>query len=144
MEVLGYSALNRVEIHNRIMLNFYLGLPHVICNLLYFRCKNIFVRKKCTKIFYTNIILHFSDVDWLRATHQHFPNCCCPYILVYVASNTTSHILFTSHLFGMWCDLLKCQPHVQTTCKIINLACPKIIVHEYFYDDILLDEKKAN
>ena len=123
-EVLGYSALNKVEIHNRTMLNFYLGLPHILSviyrNLLSFRCKNIFVHRKCMQIFYTNIILNFSNVGWLRATHQHFPNCCCPYILVYmVASNTTSHILFTSHLFGMWCDLLKCPPHAQTTFKII-------------------------
>jgi len=34
--------------------------------------------------------------------HQHFPNCCCPYILVYVVASIT-----TSHLFSTWCDLLK-------------------------------------
>ena len=55
--------------------------------------ENIFVHKKCTKIFYTNIILHrkIFSVGWLPATHKHFPNCCCLCILVYVvASNTTS------------------------------------------------------
>ena len=30
MEVLGYSALNGVEIRNRIMLNFYPRLPHIL------------------------------------------------------------------------------------------------------------------
>ena len=61
-----------------------------------------------TKIFMRIILQRkFSNVGWLRATHQHFPNCCCPYILVFVVtSNTTSNLLFTSHLFGTWCDLL--------------------------------------
>ena len=59
--------------------------------------------------YFTQIILwwKFFHIGWLPATHKHFPNCCCPYILVYVvASNTTSHLLFTGHLFGMWCNLL--------------------------------------
>ena len=45
---------------------------------------------------------------WLAPDYtQHFPNCCCPYILVYmVASNTTICLLFTSHLFYTLCDLL--------------------------------------
>jgi len=69
---------------------------HVIINYRNsLRCKNIFVHRKCTKIFYANIILQrkIFDIGWLRATHQNFPNCCCPYILVYmVASNTTSNL----------------------------------------------------
>ena len=85
-------------------------INHDYRNSLFVRCKNIFGRRKRTKIFYTNIILpneNFLRVGWLLAAHQHFPNCCCPYILVYVvASNTTSNLLFTSHLFCMLCDLL--------------------------------------
>ena len=78
-------------------------------NSLFVRCKNIFGHRKRTKIFYTNIILQrkFLRVGWLLATHQYFPNCCCPCILVIVvASNTTSCLLFTSHLFSTLCDLL--------------------------------------
>ena len=59
---------------------------------------------------------NFSDDNTPATTHQHIPNCCCPYILLYaVASNTTSLLLFTSLLFGMWCDFL--PPH--TTFKNI-------------------------
>ena len=86
----------------------------------------------------------FSDMGWLRATHQHFPNCCCPYILVYlVASNTTSNLLFTSHLFSTWCDLLKCPPHAQTTCKIIfiQFGLSESYFMRIFFDEILLDKK---
>ena len=42
-----------------------------------------------------------SHVGRLPATHQLFPNRCCPYIFIHaVASNTTSHLLLTaaSHL----------------------------------------------
>ena len=47
-------------------------------------------------------------------THENFvlygissKHFCCPYILVYViASNTASHFLFTSHLFGTRCDFV--------------------------------------
>ena len=42
-----------------------------------------------------------SHVGRLPATHQLFPNRCCPYIFVHeVASNTTSYLLLTaaSHL----------------------------------------------
>ena len=35
---------------------------HEYCNSLFFRCKNIFVRRKCTKIFYANIILHTAKI----------------------------------------------------------------------------------
>ena len=84
---------------------------HSILSLMFFfRCKNIFVQRKRTKIFYLNIILEqiFFHVGWLPTTHKHFPNCCCPYILVYVVtSNTTSHLLSTSHLLGTRCNLLK-------------------------------------
>ena len=50
-------------------------------NSLLFRCENIFVQRKRTKIFYVNIILQqtFFRVGWFPATHKHFPNC--PYIL---------------------------------------------------------------
>ena len=34
------------------------------------------------------------------------------------------------------------MPHV--TYFLFNFVCPKIILHEYFLDEILLDEKKAN
>ena len=70
----------------------------------FFRCKNIFVHRKRTKILYTNIILQriFFDDGTPATTHQYFPSCCCLYILVFmVAFNTTSN------LFGMRCDLLK-------------------------------------
>ena len=51
-----------------------------------------------------NIILQckFFCVGWLPATHKHLSNFCCPYILVYVVASNTSHLLFSSHLFGMW------------------------------------------
>ena len=70
------------------------------CNLLLFRCKNIFVQRKSTKAFYANIILQrkFFCIGWLPATHKYFPNCCCPYIYV-VASNTTCKIIFVQ--FGL-------------------------------------------
>ena len=56
-------------------------------NSLYFRCENILREYNLTM----NIFLMLVG---LRATHQHFRNCCCPYILVYVvASNTTSNLL---------------------------------------------------
>ena len=79
-------------------------------NSLFVRCKNIFERRKRTKIFYTNVILPNENFcalvgSWLHTSAS--PNCCCPYILVYmVASNTTSCLLFTSHLFCTLCDLL--------------------------------------
>ena len=53
-----------------------------------------------------------------------------------VASNTTSHLLFTSHHFGTRCDLAKYFSS--------NLVCAKIILHEYFFDENILDEIKAN
>ena len=78
---------------------------HDYRNSLFVHCKNIFGHKT-----YENILHKYNfttNVGWLLATHQHFPNCCCPYILVYVvASNTTSRLLFTSHLFCTQCDLL--------------------------------------
>ena len=58
---------------------------------------------------YENILREYNFTAKLfpTTTHQHIPKCCCPYIIVYaVASNTTSHLLFTSHLFGTQCNLL--------------------------------------
>ena len=106
-------------------------------NSLHFHCENIFLHRKHTKIFYTNKFYNcnFSDVGWLRATHQHFPNWCCPYSLVYVvASNTTSNLLFTSHIFSTQCDLLnECPP---ATVKSIWS------VRKLFYANIFFDETK--
>ena len=93
---------------NQFLLSMYTSMYR---NSLLFRCKNIFIQRKHTKIFYANIILQrkLFRVGWLlatpsMATHKYFPNRCCPYILV--ASNTTSHLLFTSHLFCKRCDFL--------------------------------------
>ena len=36
---------------------------------------------------------NFTTIIYPTTTHQHFPNCCCPYIFV-VASNTTSNLPF--------------------------------------------------
>ena len=57
------------------------------------------------------------------------------YILVYVvASNSTSHLFFTSHLFGTRCDLLNyCLP--RATC-LFKLVCPIIILREFFFGEI--------
>ena len=68
-------------------------------------------------------------------THQHFPNCCSPHILVYVvASNTTSHLLFTGHLFGMQCDLLDLQFNAHhTTCNYFRSISS---VRKLFYVNI--------
>ena len=56
-----------------------------------------------------------------------------------VVSNTTSNLLFTSH------SSAHSAFHMQLA-KLFsfNLVCPKIISCEYFFDEILLDEKKAN
>ena len=77
-------------------------------------------------------------------THQHFPNCCCPYILVYVvASNTTSHLLFSS-AHGVISSI---NAHHTRLVKLFlyNLVCPEITLCKYiFFDEHLLDEIKAN
>ena len=69
-------------------------LSKIITVIRFFFVVKIFyfhTQKKCTKIFNANIIL--------QRNTQYFPNCCCPYILVYVvASKTRSHLLFTSYL----------------------------------------------
>ena len=62
MEVLGYSALNRVEIHNRIMLNFYLGLPHILSVICFIFVVKIFLY---TEIMYENI-LHEYNFKYFR------------------------------------------------------------------------------
>ena len=72
-------------------------------------------------------------------THQHFPNYCCPYILVYVvASNTTSHLLFTAiSLAHSAISSINAQ-HTQ-----LRNLCENYFT-QVFFDESLLDEKKAN
>ena len=81
-----------------------------------------------TKFFPTLVgpLLHTSTSP-LAAAHA--------YILVYiVASNSTSHLFFTSHLFGTRCDLLNyCLPRV--TC-LFKLVCAIIILREFFFGEI--------
>ena len=78
-------------------------------------------------------------------THQHFPNCCCPCILVcmyVVASNTTSCLLFSSARGA----ISSINAHHTRLVKLFlyNLVCPKITLCKYFFDEHLLDEIKAN
>ena len=92
-----YNVISRLEISVNI------GFYHNS------RCKDIFVCRKRTKIFYVNIILQWKIFQrWLAPCYTPaLPQLLLSYILVYmVASNTTSHFLFTSYLFGTWWDLL--------------------------------------
>ena len=102
-------------------------------NSLYFRCKNIFVHRKRTKIFCANNFYNknFSNVGSIQRTHQYFSNCCCPYILVYVASNTTSNLLFTA-ISSARGAISSINAHHRRLVKLFsfNLVCPKIILHE--------------
>ena len=81
-------------------------------------------------------------VGSLLATHHHFPNSCCPYILVcVVASNTTSHLLITSHLSGTQLMPTTC------TCKIIFVQfglCENYFMRIFVLTKMLLDEKSEN
>ena len=64
---------------------------------------------------YENILReYFSDVGWLRATHPHFWNCCCPYILVYVVASNTSPFQQPSLRHAVR------SPHTHATCKIFS------------------------
>ena len=92
----------------------------------------------------TYTIFHlFFIVKIFSYTENFSDECCFPYIIVYeVASNTTSHLLFTSHLFGTQCNLLnKCPPH-----RLVKLqfGLYKNYFAQIFFDENLLDEKKAN
>ena len=109
-------------------------LPGRYRNSLYFCCN----KKIRTKKTYENILSEYNFTTrnfprWLPTTHKHFPNCCCPCILVYVvASNTTSHFLFTSHLFSTWSNLLNINAHHTRLVKLIsfNSVCAKIILRK--------------
>ena len=61
-------------------------------NSLFFRCKNTFVHRKCTKIFYANIIYNknFPDDDTVMDTTA-LPQLLLPIV---VASNVHSFIFF--------------------------------------------------
>ena len=109
-----------------------------------FCCKNIFVHRKRTKIFYTSIILQRKIFQrWLApcytpALHE----VLLPYILVYMASNTTSNLLLPA--ISSACGAISSiNAHHTRLVKLFsfNLVCPKIILREYFF---CTRRKKAN
>ena len=61
---------------------------YTVRNSLCFRCKNIFVRRKCMKIFYTNIILQLKFLQriirtlrtYSRCTAWHIAYCVAPHV----------------------------------------------------------------
>ena len=115
-----------------------------VCRNSLFLLKNIFIHRICTKIFYKKIILQrkFYDVGWLPATHQHFPNCCL-YILVYGELLTQQAISFSPAISSA-CGVISINAHHTRLVKLflLNLVCAKKILHEFFFDENLLDEKK--
>ena len=83
-----------------------------------------------TKFFPTLVgpLLHTSmHISPIAAAHAYILVCV-------VASNSTSHLFFTSHLFGTRCDLLNyCLP--RATC-LFKLVCAIIILREFFFGEI--------
>ena len=109
--------------------NYWLCTQHCYRNLLYFCCKKNFVQRKCTKIFYTNIILQrgFFHVGWLPATHKHFPNYCCPHVLVYVVPLTQQAISFSQAISSVRGAIFSINAHHTWLVKF----CEKIILRKY-------------
>ena len=113
-------------------------------NLLLFHCENIFVQRKHTKIFYTNIILQRTFSCRLVPYYtQVLPQLLLPiYPLCVVVSNTASHLL-SLPITSARGAISSINAHHTRLVKLFssNLVCLKIILCEYFCDENLLGEK---
>ena len=88
---------------------------------------------------------NFTTKIHLTTTHQHFPNCGCPYIFM-VASNTTQQAISLSPAISSARSAISSINAHPRLVKLFpfNLVCAKMILREYFFDENLLDEIKAN
>ena len=99
------------------------------------------------KIFYNKFYnKKFPGFGWVRTTHQHFTNCCCPYIQVYVVASNTKKISFSPAISSAHGVISSINAHHTRLVKLFsfNLVCPKIFLCKSIFDKILLDEKKGN
>ena len=133
--------------HNNLPIRVAGQIQHKYRNSLYFRYKNIFVHRKCTKIFYTNKFYNKIFPTLVGSVlHTSTSRIAAAHTSRYTWPLTQQAISFSPAITSAHGVISSINAHHTRLVKLFsfNLVCPKIILREYFLRNFNRRKKKAN